>query len=178
MKQAEANVIKTKADIEEEHHRLEEANGGSHKKRLEEIEAQRTDVVAAKNRLHEHDNGIRQLEANKKGAAADAESFQVPMSSKRAELEQCELQLSSLMRDRGQRQGAYKPNMPRLLTAIQKDGGFREKPVGPMGYHVRLLKPLWSSILEKSFGAALETFIVTNKPDHSRLTSLMQQNGW
>lgn len=93
-------------------------------------------------------------------------------------MDQCEAQLARLMQDKGQKQGAYKPSMHRLLSAIQNDSGFREKPVGPMGNHVRLLKPLWSNILEKSFGGTLETFIVTSKPDQLLLLRLMQQNGW
>lgn len=90
----------------------------------------------------------------------------------------CEDHLNGLVRDRGQQQGAYKPSMPRLITAIRQDEGFLEKPIGPLGNHIRLLKPLWSSILEKSFGGALETFIVTSKRDQSKLSALMQKLGW
>lgn len=86
--------------------------------------------------------------------------------------------MNNLLKDRGQQQGAYPPNMPRLVNAIRQDDGFIQKPVGPMGSHVRLLKPLWSSVLEKSFGAALNSFIVTSKQDQSRLSSLMQRVGW
>lgn len=68
--------------------------------------------------------------------------------------------------------------MSRLLNSIQQDDNFLQKPVGPLGNHVQLLKPLWSSILEKSFGGALETFIVTSKQDQSRLSALMQKIGW
>ena len=103
---------------------------------------------------------------------------QAPISSKRDEVQQCEERLNTLVRDRGQQQGAYKPSMPRLLNAIRQDDGFLQKPVGPLGNHVQLLKPLWSSILEKSFGAGLETFIVTSKQDQSRLSVLMQKVGW
>ena len=178
LKRAEANVRKTQADIEEEHRRLEEANGGSHKKRLEEIEAKRVGVVAAKNRLQEHESNYGILQSNKEKATAALEFSKGPLATKQNEMDQCEAQLTRLLQDKGQKQAAYKPSMHRLLTAIQNDNGFREKPVGPMGNHVRLLKPLWSNILEKSFGGTLETFIVTSKPDQSLLLRLMQQNGW
>lgn len=178
LKRAQANVRKTQADIEEEHRRLEEANGGSHKKRLEEIEAKRADVVAAKNRLQEHESNYGNLQRDKEKATAALEFSKGPLGSKQNEMDQFEAQLTRLMQDKGQKQGAYKPSMQRLLTAIQNDSGFREKPVGPMGNHVRLLKPLWSNILEKSFGGTLETFIVTSKSDQSLLLRLMQQHGW
>ena len=114
----------------------------------------------------------------RKAAATEHDTFQGPIMAKRDEIMQHEDRLKSLMRDRGQQQGAYKPSMPRLLHAIQQDSGFLERPVGPMGSHVRLMKPSWSSILEKSFGAALETFIVTSKQDQSRLSTLMTKVGW
>lgn len=171
-------MIKTTGQIHEEHRRLEEENGGSHKKRLDEIEAARADLLVAKNRLQEHENGFGQLEMGRKVAITEHDTFQGPITAKRGEIMQHEDRLNSLMRDRGHQQGAYKPSMPRLLHAIQQDSGFLERPVGPMGSHVRLMKPSWSSILEKSFGAALETFIVTSKQDQSRLSNLMQKVGW
>ena len=43
--------------------RLDEENGGSHKKALlDETEAGRADLSVAKNRLQEHENGFGQLE--------------------------------------------------------------------------------------------------------------------
>ena len=100
------------------------------------------------------------------------------MIPKRSEIEQCESRLNNLVRDRGQQQGAYKPTMARLLSAIRQDGGFLQKPIGPLGNHIRLLKPMWSSILERSFGGAMETFIVTSKQDQLKLSAMMKKQGW
>lgn len=82
------------------------------------------------------------------------------------------------MRDRGQQQQAYPPNMTSLLAAIRQDDGFWQKPIGPMGSHVRLLKPSWSNILEKSFGGALEAFVVISKEDQLRLSAMMRRLNW
>lgn len=100
------------------------------------------------------------------------------MNPKRDEIQQCEETLSILVKDHGKQQGAYSGNMPQLLKAIREDQGFLQKPVGPIGDHVRLLKPLWSSVLEKSFGGALSSFIVTSKQDQSRLSVVMQRVAW
>lgn len=101
-----------------------------------------------------------------------------PIDSKQKEIQQCEDRLNNLLKDRGQQQGAYSGNMSQLLKAIREDQGFLQKPVGPVGDHVRLLKPLWSSVLEKSFGGTLSSFIVTSKQDQSRLSALMQRVAW
>ena len=101
-----------------------------------------------------------------------------PVHAKRAEIRECEDHLKSLIEDRGKQQGAYHGSMPRLLKAIEQDKGFRQRPVGPLGKHLRLLKPKWSSILEKSFGGMLTAFVVTSKEDQDRLSALMRQNNW
>ena len=93
-------------------------------------------------------------------------------------MKHCEERLESLVRDRGQQQQAYPQNLSRLLREIRQDDGFQQRPVGPVANHVRLLKPLWSSVLEKSFGGALDSFIVTSKDDQLRLSSMMQRVGW
>ncbi len=178
MKAADGRIRKAKTDIEAEKRRLDEANGGSHSRRIAEIEEKRADVVDARSRLEDHETGLGTLEQNKRNAEKDLENIHQPLKAKRDEVRQCEQRLDALMRDRGQRQGAYHANMPRLLNAIRQDDGFQQHPVGPIGSHVRLSKPLWSSILEKSFGGVLNSFVVTSKQDQSRLLGLMRRVSW
>lgn len=178
MKGAEVRIKEANASINEEYRRLDEANGGSHTRRLVEIEKRKTDVVKARERLEDHDNTLDLLEADKMQVEIQYKDFQLLMDLKRNEVQQCEYRLNSMIKDRGQQRGAYHPSMPRLLNAIEQDGDFLQKPIGPVGNHIRLLKPLWSSVLEKSFGGALNSFIVTSKQDQSRLSALMQKIGW
>ena len=65
-----------------------------------------------------------------------------------------------------------------LLKAIQQEKSFTQTPVGPVGHHVSLLQPKWSSILETSFGTTLNSFIVTSKKDMNILSSIMKRAGW
>ncbi|KAL3446823.1 hypothetical protein BJX65DRAFT_110411 [Aspergillus insuetus] len=65
--------------------------------------------------------------------------------------------------------------MPALLRAIQQEQSFTERPIGPIGNFVTLLKPEWSSVLESSFGATLNSFIVTSKGDQSTLSKIMHR---
>ena len=63
-----------------------------------------------------------------------------------------ESQLSSLQKSKGDQMRGFHPNMPNLLKAINHETRFRQKPVGPLGLHVKLLKSEWSSIVESTFG--------------------------
>ncbi len=102
----------------------------------------------------------------------------VPIESKKAEIRQAEDTLRNLQRDQGQHMAAFHERMPYLLRAIQEEPGFRDKPVGPVGNHIRLLKPEWSSILEKALGGTLSSFIVTSIQDQALLSDMMKRINW
>ena len=69
----------------------------------------------------------------------------------------------------------FPDKMPILLREIGRENSFSQKPIGPVGNHVRLLKPEWSSQLEKAFGATLTSFIVTSKRDMEILSRIMKR---
>lgn len=165
-------------DINEENRRLSEADGGRRAERQRELEAKETEAGEAKQRLRMHGEKLPELEDQVRRAKSDQDESQRPIERKKAEIQGAESRLNSLTRDRGQQQNAYHTFMPRLLRAVQDDDGFREKPIGPIGNHVQLLKPSWSSILEKQFGSALDSFIVTSRSDQDRLQGHMKRIKW
>ncbi|KAI9822924.1 MAG: Structural maintenance of chromosomes protein 6 [Thelocarpon impressellum] len=175
LKDAEKRILKAQADIERENERLEAANGGGHSRRVAEIEEARAKVTEAKVQYDEHHAALPSLEAELHGAERGFKDAYRPIEFKKVELRQCEDLLQTLTRNRGEDLGAFHENMPRLLRAIREEIGFRERPVGPVGNHIRLKKPLWSSILEKSLGGALNSFIVTSKSDQSLLSNVMRR---
>ena len=174
----ESRIKKAQSDIADEYRRLEQANGGSHTRRLAELDQCKERSNIARSRLEEHSNGIRALQDNRDRAQQALESFKVLMRAKRDAIEECETRLQNLIRDRDRQQRGYPANMSQLINAINQDTGFREKPLGPVGDSVRLLKPVWSSILEKSFGKLLESFVVSSKQDQTRLSGIMQRLKW
>lgn len=102
-----------------------------------------------------------------------------PIKRQRVSIQQAEAQLQSLSRDRGQHEGGFHEKMPLLLRAInQASGSFSHLPIGPLGNHVRLLNPKWSSVLENSFGTTLSSFVVTSKRDMTTLSGIMERVGW
>ena len=96
---------------------------------------------------------------------------------RKQELDQAENRLQTLTREGGARQSGFHPKMPTLLRAIQQEQSFESRPVGPIGHHVTLLQPKWSSILESSFGGTLGSFIVTSKGDMNILVQYHATSG-
>ena len=175
---AKSRIVSIQKEIAEEHRRLTDADGGKNAERRQEIEEKREEASQAKVDLKTHEEELPGLEESRRRADDEHQRAQGEIKKQRMGKQQAEVRLNTMIRDRGKQQSAYSPSMARLLKAIQQHDGFREKPVGPIGMHVRLLKPEWSSLLEKSLGSSLESFIVTNKEDQTRLSALMQSTNW
>lgn len=173
-----ARIDKTNKDIEQEKKRLEDVNGGAHAKKVEDLEDARSKATEAKVEFDKHREALPPLEMDLRTAQAENRMLFVPIESKKAEIRQCEDTLRSLQRDQGQHMTAFHEKMPLLLRAIRDESRFREKPVGPIGNHVRLLKPEWSSILEKALGSTLSSFIVTSIQDQALLSDVMKRVNW
>ena len=175
---AKETISRVQEAIESELRRLSDVDGGMHAKRRADIDEKKEDAQEAKDRMRSHEDELPALQDNKSRAEEKCVSCRAEVEKKRTEISAAEARLHTLNEDRGQQQTAYPAAMPRLLKAIQQDDGFTEKPIGPIGNHVRLLDPQWSSILEKQFGSGLDAFIVTSKSDQIRLSGLMSRIKW
>ncbi|KAI9785860.1 MAG: Structural maintenance of chromosomes protein 6 [Peltula sp. TS41687] len=168
-------IKKTSTDIELENKRLEDAHGGSHARRVHELEEARRTAADAKMEFERHRQARPQLEGALKNTQGWLDKSRQTLDSKRSEVRQCDETLRSLLRSQGQHVEVFHERMPLLLRAINDERRFRQMPVGPVGNHVRLLKPEWSSILEKSLGGILSSFIVTSINDQNILSELMRR---
>lgn len=145
---------------------------------MRELEDAKQKAAEAKLELENHREAQPRLEQEVLSLKQEAQSLHASHKAKQAEVRECESNLWALRRDQGHRIEVFHERMPQLLRAIKDEPRFRETPVGPIGNHVRLLKPEWSSILEKSFGAILNSFIVTSVQDQSILSDLMRRVNW
>jgi chromosome segregation ATPase len=164
-------VKKFEEDIEEEQKRLEAANGGAHARTLEEIKEAESVLSDARAALEHYNRETTRLEEARQQGKEKEHGMKGPLAAKRKEVEDARERLSGLTLDRGNDMAGFDNRMPRVLQQIRNDSGFREKPIGPLGMHIRLLKSEWSHVLESTMSGALTSFIVTNKPDQIRLSS-------
>ena len=154
---------------------MTDANGGVHSKMLDEIEEAKIRAHDARIALEEFDSGKGAIEQKLRHAQDAIQQFKPTIESKRNDITRSEDQLRSMSQDQGDWTRAYHRNVSNLLRAIERESGFKERPVGPFGRYIRLLKPEWSSILERSLGGILDSFAVTSKHDQSLLASLMKR---
>lgn len=175
LQEATAIIRSKMSEIHEEEQRLTVLDGGGAAARLASLEEAKDAAQAAHAAYEDHQAGKDRLDSDIKEAEARVAAHQGPLRAKREEVEKRMNDLDALSRDRGQQDLAYHQQMPALLRAIQNERSFAERPVGPVGKHVRLLKPEWSSVLEKSFGGTLSSFIVTSKRDMNILNGIMSR---
>jgi chromosome segregation ATPase len=169
-----------KTDIEKLRRLQEEADDGLYAEKVREVEEAKTALKTAQEAYTTHSTGLpalqQQLQADQKERQAADQKVQKAREDERA------VQRTITNLQSGQRdwiEGYPQPhNLQKLLQAIEREGRFRERPVGPMGRHVKLLKSEWGYILEKQFGGNLNAFVVTSRADQTILTGLMKRSNW
>ena len=180
--QAQKNrVAVTEGKKSEEERRLRGIDGGSNAQLVSEKEEkilERDHITAQAQELEtEHARCQSQLTTAKESF----QNIQRQINGKQDEIQRARNREQELRRVQSQAILAYGQNMQNLLRLIDEEahrGNWKEKPVGPLGRHVTLLKQDWSPILETIFGNGLSGFLVTNYDDQSLLRKLMHNNNW
>lgn len=175
---ARDRLAQTQQKIDAENQRLQELNDGSYARKQEESEQASARATEARKEYDSHVEGEARLREDLQEAQKEAGFAKKQVDTKKADISQAETLLQNLKREDGQRQDGFHPKMPTLIRAIQQEKSFSTRPIGPIGKHVTLLKPKWSSILENSFGGTLASFIVATKSDQSKLSSIMRRVDW
>ncbi|KAI5296778.1 Structural maintenance of chromosomes protein 6, partial [Ascosphaera atra] len=179
IKELEATIERTKDSIAEERRRLEELDNGKSNVLQNEIEEKQGEAAELKRKSEELRATLRPLQQEAEDAQRNAESKRQPVSAQQSEIEQAEYRLQSLKRNKDQQRTGFPPQLPALLNAIKAEqSSFSKPPVGPLGNHIRLLKPKWSFVLEQTFGGVLSSFIVRSKRDMNTLQGIMRRVRW
>ncbi|KAI1411495.1 P-loop containing nucleoside triphosphate hydrolase protein [Hypoxylon sp. FL1857] len=163
--------------IREEEQRLEEVNGGALAEKQRELEDAKRAVEETRESQRTHDERSPSLINELAEAQKKAQEAQDLVNQKRQEVTAAETRLRNLSQNRTDPFAGFEQQVPQLLRLIESDNGFLEKPIGPIGTHVHLIQPQWSSILEKVLGASLNAFVVSSRSDQVRLSSHMERLG-
>lgn len=174
---AKRAIARIREEIEKERQKLESADDGRHAQKLKDIEDSKIQLEELRVEAQDLSSQSAPIDTAFQSAAEDLEKLKQPVQDKVRDAQNCLEFIRELESGTSNWMKGFAPRLPQLLAAIQRETRFREKPVGPIGKHVSLLKPEWSAILEKSFGGALDSFAVTNKSDQNVLSELMDRTG-
>lgn len=175
LKNAAKKVEKKKKEIEIEHQRLADIDNGHHASLVKERDAK----TAEKERLEAEWATSGEDRAAKQDAASqakkDAENVKVSVTSKEKDIAKLNGEVQNLKANGSNGLVTYGPNVPTLVEQINKRNWRGEKPVGPVGNHIKLLDIKWSGILEKQLANQLNAFLVSNHQDKEDLLKIMDR---
>ncbi|KAK2034385.1 RecF/RecN/SMC N terminal domain-containing protein [Colletotrichum zoysiae] len=175
LKNTGQGMAEFESKIQAEEQRLGAGAGSARQEQEALLNEAKTEEALIKKKMTEENDRLPLLRAELAEAQKAADGVKQEFDRKKGEISSAESRLHNLEQNRGSLWAAYDKKIPFLLQAIERDNGFQEKPVGPIGAHVQLTRPEWSPILETVFGATLDGFLVSNKTDQQRLARLMQQ---
>ncbi|KAF4985391.1 hypothetical protein FDECE_16589 [Fusarium decemcellulare] len=177
LKTVKDDIKSCEKKIQEEERRLGESTGSARtqkdaelanatkKEQLlkEQIEQAQQQLPTLQNQLAETERGLKKLSQNK--------------DMKRKDIVAAEQRVQDLKARTGGPYDGYDRDITNLVKAIANESGFEKKPLGPIGAHIRLTKPEWSTILERTLGDGLNAFVVQSKSDQTRLSNLIRRLG-
>ncbi|CAN8104975.1 unnamed protein product [Discula destructiva] len=161
--------------VKDEEQRLQDSHGGAHTQKLQALDAARATIQQIKNDFEEAQRRIPDLNEDCDKATRQIQTISTLVTQKQGDIKGVQKRLRDLEQGQGSLYDGYEPQIRNLLRMIEEDGGFDRKPVGPIGAHIQVSKPIWSPMLEKMFGDSLNGFVVTNKRDQQRLSSMMSR---
>ncbi|KAH7015112.1 P-loop containing nucleoside triphosphate hydrolase protein [Ilyonectria destructans] len=177
LKTVKEDIKSCEAKIREEEQRLGESTGSARVEKDAELSKATAKEKALEDQINESTQQVPSLQAKLVEAEATSRRHQHAKDTKRKEILAAEQQVRELESRTGSAYDGFDRDMVNLVKAVESERGFDQKPIGPIGAHVRLSKPEWSGILEKTLGDALNAFIVRSKSDQSRLSNMMRKVG-
>ncbi|KAK5105133.1 Structural maintenance of chromosomes protein 6 [Lithohypha guttulata] len=166
----------TEGQIAEEERRLDEVNGGGAARRREERTLAQATAQQARTELEAHKAGRQEVERNRQIKGAVVNEKAGIMNAAQRKINEIEESLGKLQNINANNQHrAFRRNNEQLERLIGQETRWQHKPLGPLGRHVKLLKPEWSSVLESMFGKTLSGFLVFSRHDLNLLSDLKRR---
>ena len=162
-------------EISTEKKRIEGAEGAEQAARLEKLEELKAAVAGARDRQDRHVEKKPELQRAKEDAYRKYEAARPAFEKNKEDLTAAERQLRNLQSSQGRPFAGYPANMEEAVRAINSETRWRSKPVGPVGKHIKVLKPEWTSVMERTFGGNLNAFVVENAEDQRMLRSILNR---
>jgi len=175
LKRAKQRAAELDQKVNDERKRLEAADGGNQARMLQDIEAAEIEAAEATRKYDDHPAARDELDRNLRTAELKHSDATEALQKKQTDVADATTRLKSFQQGQGAYLGAYHNSIHSVIREINAERRWKSKPVGPLGEHLRLLKPEWSSIIENFFGAALGSFVVEQKSDQALLSAIMQR---
>lgn len=172
---ASKEVKETEKKIKDEEQRLKDSHGDAHTEKLRALDSARANLRQIVKESEEAQQRLPDSNMDADKATKELQTVGTLVTQKQGEITGVTKRLRDLEQGHGGLYDGYEHQMQNLVRMIGEDAGFERKPVGPIGAHIQVSKPVWSPMLEKMIGENLSGFVVTNKRDQQRLSDMMNR---
>jgi chromosome segregation ATPase len=175
-KRLDSTIKQYEADLAAERAKLERSTDSERKVILDEI-AKLTDqqgkvsidIARARNEAKEFEDAYR-------AANDDLQRLKEEIRTAESEASKCQGRISHLRQSKSNPMSNYGQGVPQLERLIQQNQrSWIKQPVGPLGAHVELKDPRYSTVLESFFNQTLNAYVVTNEQDKALMQKLQRQ---
>lgn len=177
LKNLRQEIKACEAKISSEEQRLGESTGGARAAKEAEHEEASREAQEITDKITLFNQQLPELQAEVGTAQQESKRQKQFIEAKRQAIVETESSLRDLQKNTTSKYSGYDQDMINLVKEVERHTGFESKPVGPLGAHIKLLRPEWSGIMEKTLGEALNAFVVRSKRDQSLLSSLIRKRG-
>ncbi|KAI3616349.1 structural maintenance of chromosomes protein 6 [Moniliophthora roreri] len=117
---------------------------------------------------------IRTLEAESEAIKITGEAKAQELRTLQSQIERCQDMINRCQRAQQDRFSAYGNNIPAVLQRIKTMRWQGDRPLGPLGLHVKCRDPQkWAPLLRNQLGRLLTAFAITDARDHLQLKKVL-----
>ncbi|KAM7221496.1 hypothetical protein V8F06_003068 [Rhypophila decipiens] len=172
---ASENIKILSQKIAEEEKRLADTTGEAHASKMQELEKARAEIQRIQDEMANKKTREKELGPEIVEAKQTLGKLSDEYNLKRKDTDAAAARVRDIQKSTRGLYDGYERQVPQLLKLIAEEKGFAEKPIGPFGAHIKILKPQWSAIIENQLGKNLSAFLVTSVADKTLLTRLLER---
>ncbi|KAF7364992.1 p-loop containing nucleoside triphosphate hydrolase protein [Mycena venus] len=166
-----------KAAIAKETERLEKASESKREETQGKLAGARADVTAAEEALQAVRDQLSAVDTDLKRYRNAGGAMEAKQKELRDAVTECDNSINSCLKADTDRYAAYGSNIQRVVEQIGKTRWHGEKPLGPLGVHVKVKDPKWGDLLRFQLNQVLTSFAVTDTRDLPVLKKILAENG-
>ncbi|KAF7298831.1 p-loop containing nucleoside triphosphate hydrolase protein [Mycena indigotica] len=172
--QVDSTIKGYQDQIDAEMKRLQADTESARQETQDKIIKAREQQTAAENELEQIRQKISDADTQLGQLKKEGNMAERKANDLRGQIMQCDSAIQNCEKAESDRYAAYGNNIKEVIQRIEQTRWQGQKPLGPLGIHVKLLKPEYGQLLRQQLGQQLTSFAVTHPRDLSTLKKILQ----
>jgi chromosome segregation ATPase len=164
--------------IAEENSKLLGNTDSSRKQSIERMGQLDTEITEIEGRITQIHQDISGADAAVKTNSSQANQCDQNVKKLLADMESNKRAIHEYGSIRKDRLLVFGQRSDQLKNAIERNTSWSEKPIGPLGYYIKVKDKSWQPVLETVLGGSLRAYMVVDKRDEQLLQRLMSDCKW